>query len=352
MSTSFALIGCGKIAVRHANLLGNNEINGASLVAVCDLEEIRAKKIADEFNVSSYTDLHVMMESEEPDVVVLLTPSGSHYKQALDLSNYDCNLIIEKPITLRLDEADEIINCYTKKNKELFVIKQNRFNRPIRKLKEAIENERFGKLTLGTIRVRWCRDQNYYNQDSWRGTWKHDGGVLTNQAIHHLDLLRWIMGDVKSVFAKSSTNMLNIEAEDTAIAIVKFKNDALGIIETTIATRPRDLEGSISVLGEKGSVEVGGFAANQLLTWDFSDGCKEDIEVKEKFSCNPDDRFGYGHRKFYEHVIDVLSNKKENLANAKEARKSLELVHALYESIETGTEVRLGSNYSNSKLGL
>jgi len=348
----FALIGCGKISVRHSNLLGNNEISGAELVAVCDLDESRARNLATKFNINSYSNMHHMMDEKKPDVVVLLTPSGLHYEQSMDLASYGASLIVEKPISLRLEEADKMIEAYTKQNKELFVIKQNRFNQPIVKLKEAVLKKRFGKITLGTIRVRWCREQSYYDQDSWRGTWKYDGGVLTNQAIHHLDLLRWIMGDIESVFAKSSSNILDIEAEDTAIAVIKFTSDALGIIETTIATRPKDLEGSISVLGEKGSVEIGGFAANKLLTWDFNDQLPEDDEIKNSFSSNPDDSFGYGHRKFYEHVMDVLSGKSENQFDAIEGRKSLEVVHALYESIETGREVRLNTYYSNSKLGL
>ena len=194
---------------------------------------------------------------------------------------------------------------------------------------------------MGTIRVRWCRPQSYYDQDPWRGTWAYDGGVLTNQASHHIDLLEWMMGDVESVFAKSKKALADIEAEDTAVVILKFKNGALGLIEATTAIRPKDLEGSISVLGETGSVEIGGFAVNEMKTWNFAQMTDEDESVIEKYSVNPPNVYGFGHQAYYEHVVDCIQNKSPQLVDGLKGRKSLELINAIYESIETGKEVDL-----------
>ncbi len=236
-------------------------------------------------------------------------------------------------------------------NVQLFVVKQNRFNVPVAKLREALEANRFGKLVLGTVRVRWCRDQNYYDQADWRGTWSMDGGVLTNQASHHIDLLEWMMGDVESVFAKSTTALVNIEAEDTAIVTLKFRNGALGIIEATTAARPKDLEGSISILGEKGTVEIGGFAVNKMLHWNFNDKRNGDSEVIENFSVNPPNVYGFGHQAYYEHVVDSIENNHAQLVDGLVGRKSLELITAIYESIETGKEVFLRFKPTKCKLG-
>jgi UDP-N-acetyl-2-amino-2-deoxyglucuronate dehydrogenase len=260
----FALVGCGRIAKRHSELLGYNKIKGASLTAVCDIVEEKAKAIGEKFNIPYYTDMDEMMQEENIDVVSVLTESGNHAKHVINLAKYGKHIIVEKPMALTLNDADAMIKACDENRCKLFVVKQNRFNVPVVKLREVLEAGRFGKLVLGTVRVRWCRTQEYYDQAPWRGTWAMDGGVLTNQASHHIDLLEWMMGDVESVFAKSMTALVNIEAEDTAVVTLKFRNGALGIIEATTAIRPKDLEGSISILGEKGSVEIGGFAVNKI----------------------------------------------------------------------------------------
>jgi predicted dehydrogenase len=231
------------------------------------------------------------------------------------------------------------------------VVKQNRFNVPVVKLRQALEAGRFGKLVMGTVRVRWCRRQEYYNRDAWRGTWAMDGGVLTNQASHHIDLLQWMMGDVESVMAMSRTALVDIEAEDTAVVILRFRNGALGIIEATTATRPKDLEGSLSILGEKGSVEIGGFAVNQMKVWNFAEELPEDREVLEKYSVNPPNVYGYGHQAYYEHVVQSIRNNTHQLVDGLEGRRSLELINAIYESIETGREVQLRFRAKYSRLG-
>ena len=280
-----------------------------------------------------------------------LTESGTHAKNVIELAKYRKTIMVEKPMALTLEDADEMIKICMENNISLFVIKQNRFNLPVIKLKEAVDQGRFGKLFLGTIRVRWSRTQEYYSQDKWRGTWAMDGGVLTNQASHHIDLLEWIFGEVESVHAKSINALADIEAEDTAVAILKFKNNALGIIEATTAIRPTDLEGSISVLGEKGSVEIGGFAVNEIKVWNFVEKFDEDQDIIKNYSVNPPDVYGFGHKSYYDHVIDCINNGSKQLVDGIEGRKSLELINALYESIETGLEVKLNEQIKSKKLG-
>ncbi len=352
MTLRFALVGCGRIAKRHSDLLGNKQIDGAELVAVCDVVPERARTIGRHFGVPYFADMHEMMITVDCDVVVVLTESGMHAAHVVELAAYKKHIVVEKPMALTLQDADAMIRACDTSGVKLFVVKQNRFNVPVQKLREAIEEGRFGKLVLGTVRVRWCRDQAYYDQAPWRGTWAMDGGVLTNQASHHVDLLEWMMGDVDSVFAVSSTALAKIEAEDTAVVTLRFRNGALGVIEATTAARPKDLEGSISILGEGGTVEIGGFAVNRMREWNFCESKPDDGEVIENYSCNPPNVYGFGHQAFYEHVVDCSNNNRHQLVDGLEGRKSLELINAIYESIETGREVSLHFKPRNCKLGV
>lgn len=347
-----ALVGCGRISKRHSELLGNKEIDGAGLVAVCDVVEEKARSIADSYGIPYFSDMNEMMESCDIDLVVVLTESGSHASHVIELSRYGKDVMVEKPMALTLDDADAMISACDENSCKLFVIKQNRFNVPVIKLREALEEGRFGRLILGTVRVRWARHQSYYDQADWRGTWAMDGGVLTNQASHHVDMLEWMMGDVESVFAKSCTALADIEAEDTAVVTVKFKNGALGIIEATTATRPTNLEGSISILGENGTVVIGGVAVNEMKTWVFENEKKEDGKVLTNYSVNPPNVYGFGHQEYYEHVVDCILNSKKSLVDGLEGRKSIELISAIYESIETGQEVFLRFRPEKCKLGM
>jgi len=348
----FALVGCGRIARRHSELLGKNQIADASLVAVCDVVEGKARKIGSEFGVPHFADMHRMMQSIDSDVVVVLTESGLHARHVAELTRYGKHIVVEKPMALTLDDADMMIRACDAARVKLFVVKQNRFNVPVVKLREALQEGRFGKLVMGTVRVRWCRRQNYYDQDEWRGTWAMDGGVLTNQASHHVDLLEWMMGDVESVFAISRTALVNIETEDTAVVVLRFTNGALGVIEATTAARPTDLEGSISILGEGGTVEIGGFAVNELKVWRFESAREGDDEVRGRYSVNPPSVYGYGHQAYYEHVVDCILNDREQLVDGLEGRRSLELINAIYESVETGREVALRFRPRYCRLGL
>jgi UDP-N-acetyl-2-amino-2-deoxyglucuronate dehydrogenase len=347
----FVLVGCGRICKRHADLLGNRQIEGAELAAVCDVVPQKAARIGAEFGVPHYSNMHEMCSSERFDVVVVLTESGLHAKHVLELAKYRKHIIVEKPMALTLDDADKMIRSCDENAIKLFVVKQNRFNVPVVKLRRALEAGRFGKLVLGTVRVRWCRRQDYYDQDSWRGTWALDGGVLSNQASHHVDLLEWMMGDVESVFAKGITALVDIEAEDTAVVVLKFRSGALGVIEATTATRPKDLEGSISILGEFGSAEIGGFAVNEMKSWSFSSRLPDDDHVMANYSVNPPNVYGFGHQAYYQHVVDCINNQKHQLVDGLEGRKSLELISAIYESIETGKEVAMRFAPNKCRLG-
>jgi predicted dehydrogenase len=347
----FGLVGCGKIAKRHANLLGKDEIAGAALHAVCDLDRERADTFAAEHGVKAYYNPKEMAQDEEIDVLSILTPSGFHADNVIELARFGKPIVVEKPMALRLSDADRVIEACDQFGVKLFVVKQNRFNAPIIQLRKALDEGRFGKLVLGTVRLRWCRPQAYYDEAPWRGSWQHDGGVLTNQASHHIDLLAWIMGEVDSVFAKASRALAEIEAEDTAVVTLKFRNGALGIIEATTATRPKDLEGSLSILGAKGSVVVGGFAANELVTWQFAEPVAEDETVFEQHGSNPNHPYGFAHKCYYEHVVDCITNDKRQLVDGLGGRKSLELISAIYESIETGREIPLRFSPNRCRLG-
>jgi UDP-N-acetyl-2-amino-2-deoxyglucuronate dehydrogenase len=347
----FALVGCGRIAKRHAELLGGGVIEGATLAAVCDVNLDRAQKLAADHGVPAFGSMDEMMTAAKPDVVTVVTESGNHADHVVALAPYGAHIIVEKPMALTLPDADRMIDACRHHKVKLFVMKQNRFNVPVVALKQALDAGRFGKLIMGTVRVRWCRPQSYYDQDSWRGTWALDGGVLANQASHHVDLLEWLMGDVQSVFAKGTTALAKIEAEDTAVAILKFKSGALGVIEATTATRPKDLEGSISILGEKGSVEIGGFAVNKMKAWAFESPEPIDADIFEKYSVNPPDVYGFGHHAYYNDAVSRIVNNMPPPVDGLMGRKSLELINAIYESIETGTEIHLPFTPANSRLG-
>ena len=347
---NFALVGCGRIANKHTEVI--NKLDGARIVSVCDVKKKKAKKYGEKYDVSFYINYDKMLKNEEIDVVNILTPSGLHAKHTIDIvKKYKKHVVVEKPMALKLEDADEMIRTCDEEGVRLFVVKQNRYNLPVQKLREALEEGRFGKLVMGTVRVRWTRHQHYYDMDEWRGTWEMDGGVLTNQASHHIDLLEWMMGQPVEVSAQTATRLVDIEVEDTGAVLIKFDNGALGIIEATTATRPNDLEGSLSIMGEKGSVVIGGYAVNKVETWQFEEEKKEDKQIMEKYKENPPNVYGFGHKRYLEDVIDAIQNDQKALVDGLEGRKSLELINAIYESAETGKSVRLRFKPENSKLG-
>jgi UDP-N-acetyl-2-amino-2-deoxyglucuronate dehydrogenase len=345
----FALLGCGKIAKKHLEAI--KRIEAAEAVAVCDSREQSLSWAKENYGLAGYADPHKMLKNEDIDVITILTPSGSHAPLLLELVEYGKHFVIEKPLALRLADADRAIEACDKKGINLHVVQQNRFNKPIQALKKAIDSGRLGKMVMGTVRIRWARHQQYYEQAKWRGTWAHDGGVLTNQASHHIDMLTWLMGDVETVMARTATRLLDIEVEDTGAAVLQFTNGAVGIIEATIATRPKDIEGSVSVLGEGGSVEIGGFSMNELKIWQFENETPEDKNIFDDFGKNPSD-FAWNHEQYLRDVVESISNGRKALIGGFEGRKSLELINAIYESAETGKMIPLRFRPEKCKLGI
>jgi UDP-N-acetyl-2-amino-2-deoxyglucuronate dehydrogenase len=344
----YALIGCGRIGLRHAELLGRGEIVNSKLVAVCDVIKEKALDFKAKYAVAEFSTIEDLLVAKDCfDVAVIATESGNHAAHAKQVLLADRHVLIEKPMALRITDAEELINLAETRNLKLFVVKQNRFNVPIVKLKQALVERKLGKISLASVRVRWCRTPDYYSQAAWRGTWRLDGGVLANQAIHHIDLLEWLIGEVEFVYAISSTALAPTETEDTAVALVKFKEGTLATIEATTATRPRDLEGSISVLGEYGTIEIGGFAANEVKVWSLEN---EHFDFKE-FSTNPPDVYGFGHKAVYESIQSDFKNKTSQGVTGADGLRSLKLLQALYQSIETGDRVYLNDLIGSSKLG-
>lgn len=334
---SFAVMGCGRIARRHCDILA--EAPYGRIAGVCDVAPERAAAFGEQYGVPTYTDAVAMTRDLRPDVVCVLTPSGMHAEHGIALAPHVPNLVVEKPIDLVPEAAGRLIRRCDAENCRLFVVKQNRFNLPVTRLREALDAGRFGRLLMGTVRVRWSRGQAYYDADPWRGTWGQDGGVLLNQAIHHLDLLEWLMGPVATVRAYQATQLVDTETPDTAVAVLRFRSGALGVVEATTATRPRDLEGSLSVLGERGSVEIGGFAVNRLRHWRFAEPLPEDDRVLADFSENPPDVYGFGHRRFLRHVRDCIVDGTPPLIDPADSLGSLELAHAIHEAARAGSEV-------------
>lgn len=344
----FAIIGCGRISYRHIEAIQANP--QAELVALCDLNIIRAKERNEKAGVPVYQDYNEMLGKEKIDVVNIMTPSGMHAEHAIDIiTKFKKHIVVEKPLALRVKDAEELIRTARDNEVKLFVVHQNRFNKSIQKVKKGLETDLFGRLVMGTVRLRWSRGQAYYDQDPWRGVWALDGGALTNQAIHHIDLLRWLVGEIESVSAIGAAQLVDIEVEDTACAWLKFKNGALGAIEATTATRPinNDLEASISILGEHGAVIVEGASVNKLTTWTV-----KDIDMSEYME-DPPNVYGYGHNNIINNVVEVLKGVGEPLVPGEDALKSIKLLNAIYCSIEQGgKEVFLNDNPVSRKLGI
>jgi len=344
-----AIIGCGRIFNKHFIAIQKLK-NKFEIESVCDLNPLKIKKNILNTKTNIYSSINDLCEKSQADLIVILTPSGLHFDHIIQTSKFFKNIIVEKPMVMNTQQAEKIkIRC-KKKKINLFIVKQNRFNPAIQKLKQAIDQKRFGKIFLATIRVRWSRNDSYFLQDSWRGTWKFDGGVLANQASHHVDLLQWLMGNVKSVFAKTLKITKKTNAADTCLAILKFKSGALGSIEATTATRPKDLEGSISILVENGTAVISGFAVSKIETWEFKKRKKADTDIF-KYSSNYKDVYGFGHIEFYKDVYNFLHNKKNSATTLEEGSKSVKIIDKIYSSAEISKEVFFNDNNYSKKLG-
>lgn len=330
----FAILGCGRISYKHVEALINNK-EEAELVAVCDLVEKKAaerkkqyEEIINEANVKVYTDYLKMLEKEDIDVVAIATESGYHAKHAIDCLNKGKHVLIEKPMALSVEDADHIIDLAKEKNKKVCVCHQNRFNPPIQKLRRAIEEGRFGKIVNGTARILWNRNEDYYKQASWRGTKELDGGTLMNQCIHNIDLLQWMMeSEVERLYCERGTFLRNIEMEDFGAILIRFKNGSIGIVEGSACVYPKNLEETLSIFGEKGTVVIGGLAVNEIKTWIFAD--ERDYDYDDE-STQIDNVYGKGHTPLYKDFIDAINNNREPLVNGEEGKKAIEIVLRAY----------------------
>ena len=333
-----ALVGCGRISRNHFDAIAS--VDGLRLAAVCDTAEARAREAGAGLGVPWFTSYDAMLREAACDAVAIATPSGLHPRHGILAAQVGKHVILEKPMAITLASADELVRACDDARVHLFVVKQNRLNPPVQLLRRAIEKGRFGRIYLANTTVRWTRPQAYYDLASWRGTWEFDGGAIMNQASHYVDLLQWLLGPVDSVIAKTATLARRIEAEDTGIAVLKFRSGALGCIEVTMLTYPKNLEGSITILGEKGTAKIGGTAVNAVEHWAFAEPDPDDALVEAANSPSPN-VYGLGHRGYYRNVLAVLRGEAEPDTDGRGGRKSLELILGIYESARTGREVSL-----------
>lgn len=342
----YAIIGCGRIATNHIKAVINN---GLDILAACDIlpekiEELLAKHgLEKDETIARYTDYKVMLkEHPEVELIAIATESGKHASIALDCIDAGKNLIIEKPIAMSIADAEEIIRKAAEKNVVVSACHQNRFNLAVQRTKEALDADRFGRLSHGSIHVRWNRNKGYYDQAPWRGTWEEDGGCLMNQCIHGIDLLRWLMGDeVVEVYGATRQRFHDyLEAEDIGMAVLKFKNGALGTIEGTTNVFPRNLEETLYLFGETGTVKIGGTSTNNIDVWDFAEETEDDAALKglQEATSNV---YGNGHTSLYADVIDAIDSGRRPYVDAVAGRNALEIVLAIYRSQKTGAPVAL-----------
>lgn len=345
-----ALVGCGRVANYYKKNFINKKIKFYKIVAVCDISKKKSKNFSKIFKCSSYTNHKDMINKVEIDLVLILTPSGLHYQQTIDCLKKKINVLCEKPLTLLPFQAVKI-NKIAKKNKvSCGVIFQNRLNVAVKTVEDAIKKNKFGKIVCLSISVLWCRYQSYYN-DPWHGKWKMDGGVINQQAIHHIDIIRWLFGPVVEVSSVLTKRLNKLEAEDTALVLLKFSNGAVGTIEATTAARPKDLHASLSIVGEKGSAVIGGVALNKITKWEFIKNKNKKINLR-KFSEEVENGYGNSHIPFLQKSINLLlKNKREVIVDVLDACETTKLIHSIYASHERKKWIKLKNNFNSRKLG-
>lgn len=341
----YALIGCGRIATNHMKAAVNNQLE---ISAVCDvvpehMEVLLAKhELQNDMSILRYTDYRSMIQEVKPDLVSIATESGIHAEIALFCIDHGVHVIIEKPMAMSISDANEIIRCSEEKHVKVSACHQNRFNIAVQEMRHALEAGRFGRLSHGSIHVRWNRNQGYYDQAPWRGTWAQDGGALMNQCIHGIDLLRWTFGgEIEEVYGQTRQQFHDyLEAEDVGMAVVKFKNGAIATIEGTTNVYPKNLEETLYIFGEKGTVKIGGTSTNNIDVWDFADESEADTKNKglQEETSNV---YGNGHTSLFADMIDAIQNDRKPYVDAYAGRDALELVLAIYKSQKEGHAVRL-----------
>ena len=336
------IVGCGRISQHHFDAIA--KVEGLSVTAVCDIDEGRARAAGRAQGVPWFTSIDRMLSGAEMDAVAVCTPSGLHPEHGIAAAQAGKHVISEKPMALSLESADKLVQACDAAKVQLFVVKQNRLNPPIRLLKRAVERGRFGRIFVANVTVRWQRPQEYYDAEPWRGTWAYDGGAIMNQASHYVDLLQWIVGPVASVMAKTATQARTIEAEDSGVAVLRFVSGALGVIEVNVLTYPRNFEGSLTIMGETGTVKIGGTAVNRVEHWSFADYDDDDKLVDTgSINTNPPTVYGFGHEGYYRNVLAVLRGEAEAETDGRAGRKSLALILAIYESAKTGRDITIPS---------
>ena len=331
-----ALLGCGRISKNHLEAIA--KVGELQLVSVADIDRHRAERVGTEWNVPAFSSLEEMLAEVPSDLVAICTPSGLHPQHGIAGAQAGRHVLTEKPMAISLAAADALVHACDAAGVHLFVVKQNRLNPPIQLLKRAIDKGRFGRIYMANTTVRWTRPQEYYDAEAWRGTWEFDGGAIKNQASHYVDLLQWLVGPVESVMGRTATQARRIEAEDSGVALLKFRSGALGVIEVNVLTYPRNLEGSITILGEKGSVKIGGTAVNRVEHWSF-EVYDDDDKLIEAANTTPPTVYGFGHEGYYRNLLPVLRGRAKPDTDGRAGRKSLELILGIYESAKTGCEV-------------
>lgn len=335
----FGLVGCGRISGNHVQAIEAHS-GECELVAVCDIDEALAHGTGEHAGADVYTDIDEMLARDDLDAVSICTPSGLHPRHGIKVAERGVHVVTEKPMAIRLDECDDLIQACDRNKVRLFVVKQNRLNTTMQLLKRAVDSERFGRIYGAYVNVFWQRPQKYYDLAKWRGTWEFDGGAFMNQASHYVDTLHWLMGEVESVMATTATLARKIEAEDCGSAVLRFRNGAIGSINVSMLVYPKNLEGSVTIIGEKGTVKLGGVAVNKFEKWEFAEYDDDDKLVVES-NYEPPNIYGFGHTAYYRNVLDVLQGKCEPDTDGRSGRKSLELVLAIYESARRGVRVAL-----------
>lgn len=339
----FALVGCGRIAGNHFEAIRKHH-DRAELVDVCDVRPDALEAAVKATGARGHTNLTALLATTNADCVVVTTPSGLHATQVIEIAQSGRHVMTEKPMATRWSDGQAMVQQCDKAGVRLFVVKQNRRNRTLQLLRRAIDGRRFGRIYMVNVNVFWTRPQSYYDSASWRGTWEFDGGAFMNQASHYVDLLDWLIGPVESVMAYTGTLARRIEVEDTGVAALRWRNGAMGTINVTMLTYPKNLEGSITILGEKGSVRVGGVAVNDIQHWTFAEPDPMDDELKEA-SYQTTSVYGYGHPLYYDNVIRTLCGECEPETDGREGLKSLELLIAMYLSARDGQRVSLPLSY-------
>ncbi len=338
-----AIVGCGRISMNHFGSV-QEHAQDLELVAVCDIDARTLGAHQEQYGVPGYRDIEEMLQKEQLDLVVLCTPSGTHPDQAVLAAKYKVHVMTEKPMATRWSDGVRMVKACDEAGVRLFVVKQNRRNTTLQLLKRAVTEKRFGKIHMVHLNVFWTRPQSYYDQgNGWRGTWEFDGGAFMNQASHYVDLLDWLIGPVEKVQAMMSTTR-DIEVEDTGVLNVKWRNGALGSMSVTMLTYPKNLEGSITILGDKGTVRVGGVAVNDIERWEFEDAKDYDAQIQNA-NYETTSVYGFGHPLYYRNVIDVMRGLAEPETDGREGLKSLELLIAAYLAARDGKTVSLPLEY-------